>query len=354
MNLRDRSVALYGRFSTGQRERLRREIVKRGGSVVRDLMRRSDVLVVGALATALIDTGTLSTRIAAARARNIPVQGERAFAASLDGEPAPSTLPLATALTPTTLTRADAEVLAAFDLIALQGDNIRFGDSAAIRTASDLMRQGKSLAEAVRILLEARDAAPVGRRKIVLTPSGSAALQWDDGFSTLTGQGLLPLDAGHADLDELYEAAELKDASGERDAAARLYDMCARADRSDAIALYNLGNIRLAQGAHADAVLAYQRAIARDAAFVEARYNLALALEAAGKLDLANAELATVLTIDPKYSDAVFNRAQLLMKAGEIAHAKSLYERYLALDPPADWAATARKAITYCAARLSA
>ena len=38
------------------------------------------------------------------------------------------------------------------------------------------------------------------------------------------------------------------------------------------------------------------------------------------------------------------------MKAGDLAAAKVLYERYLALDPPDDWAATARKAILYCAA----
>jgi hypothetical protein len=42
------------------------------------------------------------------------------------------------------------------------------------------------------------------------------------------------------------------------------------------------------------------------------------------------------------------------MKAGDLAEAKALYEQYLALDPPAEWAATARKAITYCAAKLSA
>ena len=36
-----------------------------------------------------------------------------------------------------------------------------------------------------------------------------------------------------------------------------------------------------------------------------------------------------------------------------MAEAKALYERYLALGPPDDWAATARKAIAYCAASLS-
>ena len=92
---------------------------------------------------------------------------------------------------------------------------------------------------------------------------------------------MLPLDEDHASLDDLFEAAALAEASGELDEAARLYDLCARADRSDAIAPYNLANIRLAQGARDEAALAYQRALARDPRFVEARYNLAQALEAA-------------------------------------------------------------------------
>jgi hypothetical protein len=37
-----------------------------------------------------------------------------------------------------------------------------------------------------------------------------------------------------------------------------------------------------------------------------------------------------------------------------LTEAKVLYERYLTLGPPPDWAATARRAITYCAAKLSA
>ena len=105
-------------------------------------------------------------------------------------------------------------------------------------------------------------------------------------------------------------------------------------------------------GASDQAVLAYQQALARDARFVEARYNLAQALEAAGKLDAAGTELDRVLDADPNHADALFNLAQLRMKAGEMRAAKALYERYLALDPPDAWAATARKAIIYCAASL--
>ena len=322
--------------------------------MARDLTRRSGSFVIGSLATALIDSGALSARLITARERGVPVLNERAFTDALAGKPEdPMTLPLSTALAQTRLTLQDAEVLAAFDLIVVSGETCRFGDAGVIRTASELVDQGRSLGDAVQTMRRARELSPPGRHRIVLTPSGQSALQWQDGLTTLEGQGLLPLDEDHASLDDLFEGAALAEAGGELDEAARLYDLCARADRGDAIAPYNYANIRLAQGAHDEAALAYQRALARDPGFVEARYNLAQALEAAGKADAAAIELGRALDADPTYSDAVFDLAQLRLKAGEIAPAKALYERYLALDPPDAWAATARKAILLCTAQLA-
>jgi tetratricopeptide (TPR) repeat protein len=356
MDLSDRAVALYGRFSPGVREALAQTIAQAGGTVARDLTRRSDVLVVGAQATALIDSGALSARLSAAAERGVTVRGERAFARELAGETGSGvpTLPLAPILAQHGLSRADAEVLAAFDLIELAGAACRFGDAGVIRTAAELVAGGRSLGEAVRILARARDLAPVGRRRIILTGAGEAALQWDDGRTTLEGQGVLPLDEGHASVDDLFEAAALAEAGGDLGEAARLYDLCARADRGDAIAPYNYANIRLSEGAYDEAAFAYQRALARDPRLIEARYNLAQALEAAGKPERAAVELDRVLQEEPRHLDALFNLAQLRMKAGDMGAAKALYERYLALDPPDDWAATARKAILYCAAGLSA
>jgi len=356
MKLSGRSVALYGRFSPGARERLEHEIVHRRGTVARDMIRRSDLLVVGALAATLIDSGALSTRLRAARARHIPILGERAFAAALDGTAAEesATLPLTTALAQTGLSRDDLDVLAAFDLIVLAGDACRFADAGVIRTVAELIGQGSSLGEAVRIITRSRDSSPIGRRRIVLTEAGEPALRWDDGLTTLEGQGFLPLDEAHAGVEELFEAATLAEAEGELETAARLFDMCARADKRDAIALYNFANIRMAQGEAGEAALAYQKALSRDRRLIEARYNLALAMEAAGKPGDAAAELARVLADDPAYADAVFNLARLKLKAGDMGEAKGLYERYLALDPPDDWAATARKAIVLCAAALPA
>jgi tetratricopeptide (TPR) repeat protein len=349
------AVALYGRFSPGVRDRLRREIITCGGAVARDLTRRSDVFVVGALAAALIDIGALPARLRTAREASVPVLGERAFSAELSGEPGPgeATLPLGSALAQTSLSHDDAAVLAAFDLIVVADDKCRFGDQGTMRTASELLGQNRSFSEVVRILQRARDLSPTGRRRIVLRASGEAALKWEDGLTTLEGQGFLPLDDGHVGLDDLFERAALAEAAGDLEEAAHLYDQCSRADRGDAIAPYNFANIRLAQGRYDQAALAYQRALTRDPGFIEARYNLAQALEAAGKPEAAGVELDRVLESDPAYSDAMFNRAQLRMKAGEMVAAKELYERYLALDPPDEWAATARKAITYCASQVN-
>jgi hypothetical protein len=351
MDLSDRAFALYGKFSPGVRDRFQQAIAIAGGAVSRDLTRQSDALVVGALAAPLIDRGTLGKRLQMADERGLPVFAERVFAAELAGEPAEAkgTVPLATALPGTGLRRDDAEILTAFDLAHLSGDACRFRDVGVFRTAGDLLFKTRSMAEVVTIMTRARDRAPLGRHKVVLTRTGVPILQWDDGQTTLEGQGVLPLDEDHASLDDLFEAASIAEANDALDEAVRLYDLCSRADRKDPIAPYNLGNIRLSQGAHDAAALAYQQALARDARFVEARYNLAKALEAAGKTQAASDELDRVLAADPTHPDAMFNLAQLRMQAGELGAAATLYERYLALDPPDEWAATARKAIAYCA-----
>jgi tetratricopeptide (TPR) repeat protein len=350
MDLSDRAFALYGRFSPGARDRFQHAIAKAGGTVSRDLTRRSEALIIGALAAPLIDSGALAKRLRMANERGLSVFAERVFAAELAGEPteAKGTMPLATALLGSGLRRDDAEILAAFDLAHLTGDTCRFRDVSVFRTAGDLLFKHRSMSGVVTMLIRARDRSPMGRHKVVLTRTGVPILQWDDGQTTLEGQGVLPLDEDHASLDDLFEAASIAEANDELDEAARLYDLCGRADRKDPIAPYNLANIRLSQGAHDEAALAYQQALARDARFVEARYNLAQALEAAGKTDAATIELDRVLAADPTHPDAVFNLAQLRMQAGELGAARALYERYLGLDPPDEWAATARKAIVYC------
>lgn len=353
MDLRGKSAALYGRFSPGGRERIAGAIARAGGAVARDLTRSSHFLVIGARAATLIPGGHLAQRLAAARARALPVFSERLLSDVLGGAaPAPCTLPLASLMTQTGFSPDDVALFAAFDIVRVEDGKCRFGDVQVLKTAAEIVAAGRSLAEAVQILARVRDLAPKGRHKVVLTPKG-AALQWNEGLTTLEGQGLLPLDESVATVEDLFEAAELAEAEGDFDRAARLYEIAARADREDAIALYNLGNVRLAAQRCDEAAMAYQRALARDPSFLEARYNLAQASEAAGKLDEARRALRAVLDAAPDHADALFNLARLDVKRGDLAAAKTGYEAYLRTNPPADWAAKARRAIMYCTAKLA-
>ena len=354
MNLRGRTAALYGRFSPGAREALAAEIVRRGGAVARDLTRRSDFLIVGAFAYPSIDTGRISARIGAARARATPVVSERRFGEILRGaETDAATLPLSS-VKGAGLPRATIEILAAFDVVRLEGENCRFADAAALKSATDLIASGRTPGETVRILTEVRDRAPAGRRRVVLDGAGRAALQWESGLTRLDGQGYLPFEGEGASIDDLFEDAATAEVEGDLDEAARLYERAARADRSDPIAPFNLGAVRLAAERHGEAALAFRQAIARDPNFVEARYNLAVVSEKLGKFDLAREQLGEALEIEPGYSDARFNLAQLDLKRGALAEAKMHFERYLAEGPPPEWAEKARRAIQYCAAALSA
>lgn len=354
LDLRGKSAALYGRFSPDGRERLVSLVSLRGGAVARDLTRRSHVLVIGACAMPLIANGHLAARLSAARARGLPVYAERHFCELLVGEEsAPATLPIATAAAQSGVSADDIRLLAAFDIVRVENEHCRFGDTQTLRTASELRAAGRSVADVVRILARVRDLAPKGRHKIVLGRDGHAELQWESGVTTLEGQGMLPLDYQHATVEEIFEAAEVAEAEEDLLLASRLYDMATRADRRDPIAPYNLGNIKLAAELYDQAVMAYQKALVRDPRFAEARYNLAQAYEAMGKTEEARRALAQLLEDAPDHGDGRFNLAQLELKRGDLAAAKTHYELYLAGDPPADWAAKARKAITYCAAKLA-
>lgn len=355
MELRSRIVALYGRFSSGVRTHLAEEIVARSGRATRDLARQTDILVVGARADTLIDNGALSLRLADARRRGKPVLSEAGFRRAIAGQAADEpTLPADLALAQSGMSLEDAALLAAFDLIDLKRGFCRFRDVALLKAAAQLKQRGCSAAQIIRILDEARRISPPGRRTVGVSPAGEPVLQWEDGTTTLSGQRLLPLDETGPDLDDLFEAAAIAEMDGDLETSARLFDMCARADRSDALSLHNLGNIRLREQNWAAALLAYQRALARDPDLIEARYNLAQALEALGRDDNAIDELREILVRDKRYSDALFNLGGLLMKGSVFEEARQAFEHYLRTDPSTDWAAKARKAIAYCSHRLLA
>lgn len=345
-------IALYGRFTPGMRARLAAELAAQGARLGAKPPGCA-VLIIGAQSQALLRRGRLQETLAAAAGRAARIlsqaRAERLLLHDAPPPPAP-TAPLEAVLQGR-LTPADAQVLAAFDLITLEGDHCSFADALVLRAAGELAQAGQPWEAIVRALAAAKRAPP-GRRRLAADEDGEAVLVWEDGRSTPAGQGLLPLPPGApASARALFEAALQAQAEGDLEEARALFRRAAQADRRDPFAAHNEAAILLAQGDWQDAARACQRALVRKPDLVEARYNLAQALEQLGRSAAAAAELEHALAIRPDYADALFNLAQLRLSDGRTAEAEGLYRRFLAAEPHSSWAAKAERALAYCRAR---
>lgn len=333
MDIAGRQIALYGRFLARPRAEIARAVEAAGGRIVKDLTRATECLVVGAGATNFVANGHLADRLSRARARGVPVLPEDRFLAALQGaEPPAPTLPVdQAAFLPEPL----LDLLNAFGLIHLADGCVRFADASVVKSAAQLLADNPDPLRLIAMLLRHRE-APVGRHRLVAGADGEPMLAWEDGLTTLDGQGLLDLDPA-VPLDDVFEAAMMAEAEGDLEAADRLYATCVRADRRDATAAFNRANVLMQMGDLAQAIIAYRQAIARDGDLAEAHYNLAVALERQADIEAARTHLQTALSIEPGYSDALFNLAQIQLNHGSKDEARRLFQRFLATAPSAYW-----------------
>lgn len=335
-----KTVALFGRFRLLGRADIARLLVEQGIRAVKDLTRTSDILAIGSGATNLI-AGPLPKRLAEARALGIPVLGEARLLQTLQGrEDVPGTLALSS------VPGADAglaDMLNAFDLVRISAGRVRFQDADVLRTASQFSADGFEMAQIVSALLERRQ-APKGRHRLGLNDTGAPVLIWEDGLTTVTGQGLLPL-AEDAGLDERFEDALAAEADGTLSEAARLYELCTKHDKRDPIAPFNLGNVRMRMQDTPGAILAYQIALARQSRFPEAHFNLALCLEEQGKAGTARTHLKAALEVDPGYDAALFNLAQIDLAAGAHKSAAEHFARFASRAKDAHLVNQAKRAL---------
>lgn len=341
MDLSGQAVVLYGRFRLRPRQAVAKAAMAAGARVQSDLTRRASLFVVGAGALNFVASGHLPTRLAEMRRRGCPALSEARFVDLLAGAAGPAaTFPL-DRLGP--LDRGLVDLLNGFDLIRLNGEACRFGDAGTLRDAHALAEEHPPAA-IVEILLR-RQAAPAGRHRLVTGGDGTPLLQWEDGVTTLEGQGVLDL-GEEPSVDALFEAAMEAEAEADWPLAERLYGLCMRADRSDPVAPFNRGNVLLALGNLDEAALDYRVALARDPGFADAHYNLGRVAEKRGALGEAQRHLREALRIDPSYQDALFNLAQLELEAGRLGEARSLFQRFLGTGPEEGWARKARSALT--------
>ncbi len=357
IDLAGRTVVFLGRLQRLPRRLAARAVADRGGVTRQSLTRATDYAVFGGGAGAWLAGDRLQGKVAAARRVGAVCLSEGSFLRRLGLLP-----PLAVERLSITLDELakvsglEREVLCLLELLdLLEGEEGRFafGSLSVARTAARLLREGATLADVVHGLRTADRQQGSRATALVRRPDGSIGLRWGEAVTDLSGQLPLPLaEPRSPSADELFEAAELADETGDIDEAERLYRRCIALDRSDPSAAFALGNLLRRHGrereAKREAKLYLRLATAIDPGFAEAWYSLALLCQAEGERDRARESYAQALAADPEYGDALFEAAMLSFETGAYAEAGDLWARYLAIDALGDRARKARHGLAYC------
>lgn len=362
--LAGKSVVIAGRLESLARRRAVALVKERGGTVARELSRRTGCLVVGHDAAGLVASGGLQARLEAADRADVPCLSELGFLRVLvrtdAGGEAPGTaqpgsfsaddIARTSGLSPDLL-----RILALLDIVELDGGRGGFQAMSAARQAARLLASGSSPAELIAALRALRQRDALARHHFDLDEDRRLVLRLGDRVAEADGQLRLCLpEAGNPGADELIAAAEEAEAAGDWTEAEALYRRCLKLDQQDPAAPFNLANVLREQGRVREAMLYCRMALARDPRFAEAWYNLGDLAEAAGDPGLARHSLERALRCDTAFADAAFNLARLHYAAAAYEDAAVQWQRYLELDPDSAWARKARHGIALCRQHLRA
>jgi tetratricopeptide (TPR) repeat protein len=358
VDLADKIVSVIGGFAQVPNALVAREVARRGAVVRRGLSQRSAIVAVGRRSLSQLADGRLQAKLARADQIGALCLSENALLRILDLLPKPGTagagavrleqLPERSGLDP-----AVVRMLVLYDVVQPQDGECGFRDLIGAREVARLLEEGLSLVDIVRsaqTLGCAREGAhALTRLKLVCDESGRLARRIGAALAELDGQLRLPLPyADNPSVDEVFDAAEEAEQSGDLATAALLYRRCVSMDGNDPIAPFNLANVLRELGRRAQAKLFLELALDIDPEFADAWYNLALLKEAAGDPDGARVCLERAIAADPDYADPVYNLAKLHFELGRFAEASRMWQRYLALDPDSEWSRRARSGLRLC------
>ena len=343
--LAGRTVVLFGRFQIVPRYRFADAIKRRDKQLMRDVTNRTRTMIVGRGAIIYAENGVLDEKIGACAEFNVTVMSEREGAEALGlAEPRGVGVPVDVITARSRLTPDDIEFLRLFDVVSIRNGKAEFRDVEKAEAVSRLLSDGQSIIDVVKTFHRLDDGARVA---VVTAPNGDIALQWGGSHTTLSGQGLLPLDAGPP-LEEIFEAALEAETLGDLDTAERLYELCVRSDKKDALAAFNLGNVLIGLGRAKDAEVYFRHAIVRDPAMAEAHYNLGVATEARGDAESARSHFQSAIGVSTDYTDAIYSLALLEFSRNRFDEAAPLFRKFLRIEPDGEWAVRAKKALTVC------
>ena len=253
VDLADKIVSVIGGFAQVPNALVAREVARRGAVVRRGLSQRSAIVAVGRRSLSQLADGRLQAKLARADQIGALCLSENALLRILDLLPKPGTagagavrleqLPERSGLDP-----AVVRMLVLYDVVQPQDGECGFRDLIGAREVARLLEEGLSLVDIVRsaqTLGCAREGAhALARLKLVCDESGRLARRIGAALAELDGQLRLPLPyADNPSVDEVFDAAEEAEQSGDLATAALLYRRCVSMDGNDPIAPFNLANV---------------------------------------------------------------------------------------------------------------
>jgi tetratricopeptide (TPR) repeat protein len=239
--------------------------------------------------------------------------------------------------------------LAAFDVVEPVNDKLAYRDVLVGREVGRLLARGYSLATIITVTMALRRSrASLLQVRLVEAPWGEVVQDIGGVLASLDGQLVLPLPHEGPGVDELFERAEVSEASGDLVAAERSYRAALALDRTDPTLPYNLANVLDEQGRRREAIPNYYEAVRRDPNFAEAWFNLGVVAEEEGRIGDAIKHYKQAVLTQPNFADALFNLALLLTDREEYREAASLWECLLALNPRGPDHARAKRGAALC------
>jgi tetratricopeptide (TPR) repeat protein len=224
--------------------------------------------------------------------------------------------------------------MSAFDVVEPFNEKFAYRDVLVAREVKRLLDRDYGLGIIIEAALTLRRSGVLlSEARLVDAPWGEIVQETCGVLASLDGQLALPLSHESLSPDDLFERAEVCEASGDLVSAERLYRLALAIDRTDAAIPYNLANVLDAQGRRSEAVLTYHEAVQRDPDFAEAWFNLGVIDEEEGRVARAIEHYEAAVSKQPNFADALYNLALLLTEQEVYDAAAPLWERFIGLNP---------------------
>jgi tetratricopeptide (TPR) repeat protein len=347
---------IVGALAAFPRRLAAREVEKQHGQLRRGVTRRTSHVVFGRTLLRRASQAEIEARFAAGTEAGRRLLSENGFLRLLGLLKAPeaSAMTRQALLDQSRLSPHAFALLSLFDAFEHDAEPYSFRDLILAKKYAGLIAGGATWSAIARSIHRSGPVASLTALSLHTEGRDEIYARLGEELGELDGQMLLPLDqAGDAELEDLFAAAEAEEEAGRHVEAAALYQRCLALDPADSVAAFNRANCLRAAGQAGEAAHCYTLALKLDPGFVEAWFNFAGLMSDRGHRGAARRHLLKAIALDGDYADPVYNLATLEYEAGDLAEARRWWVRYLQLDDHSEWARTAARGIQYVDLQLA-